>query len=66
MSYVIYDRMGDAIDEALEWELDRETIERIWEAEIAPILDRFEEAQRLMWAEVDAVIAKHTADTPAE
>ena len=59
MSYTISGRMRDAVDEALEGELDREVIERIWEAEIDPILDQFREVQKLVWAEVDAVIAKH-------
>ena len=30
MSYTMFDRMGDAVYEALEGELDREVIERIW------------------------------------
>ena len=59
MSYTIFDRMGDAVYEALEGELDREVIERIWETEIEPILDRFSDAQKLVWAEIEAVIAKH-------
>ena len=59
MSYTIFDRMCDAVGEALEGELDCEVIERIWETEIDPILDRFSEAQKLVWAEVNAVIAKH-------
>ena len=59
MSYTISGRMRDAVDEALEGELDREVIERIWETEIEPILDRFRDAQKLVWAEIEAVIAKH-------
>lgn len=59
MSYTISDRMSDAVDEALEGELDREVIERIWETEIDPILDRFSDAQMQAWAEIEAVIAKH-------
>ena len=59
MSYTIFDRMGDAVYEALEGELDREVIERIWETEIELILDRFSDAQKLVWAEIEAVIAKH-------
>ena len=63
MSYTIFDRMCDAAYEALEGELDREVIDRIWETEIDPILDRFSEAQKLVWAEVDAVIAKHGGES---
>lgn len=59
MSYTIFDRMCDAVDEELECELDRDVIERIWDAEIDPILDRFSEAQKRVWAEIEAVIAKH-------
>lgn len=59
MSYTIFDRMCDAVDEALEGELDREVVELIWETEIEPILDRFSDAQKLVWAEIEAVIAKH-------
>ena len=59
MSYTIFDRMCDAVYEALEGELDREVIERIWETEIEPILDRFSDAQKLVLAEIEAVIAKH-------
>ena len=51
MSYTMFDRMGDAVYEALEGELDREVIERIWETEVEPILDRFGDAQMQVWAD---------------
>lgn len=63
MSYTIFDRMCDAVNEALEDELDREFVNRIWDAEIDPILDRFIEAEQLVWTEVAAVIAKHGGES---
>lgn len=60
MSYTMFDRMGDAVYEALEDELDREVIERIWETEVYPILDDFADAGRQLWAKVGEVIARHS------
>ena len=60
MSYTMFDRMGDAVYEALEDELDREVIERIWETEVYPILDDFADAERQLWAKVGEVIARHS------
>ena len=60
MSYTMFDRMGDAVYEALEGELDRELIERIWETEIEPILDDFADAGQQLWAKVGEVIARHS------
>ena len=59
MSYTIFDRMCDAVNDALESELDREAIESIWESEIDPILDRFSDAEDLVWEQVFGVIANH-------
>ena len=60
MSYTMFDRMGDAVYEALEGELDREVIERIWETEVYPILDDFADAGQQPWAKVGEVIARHS------
>lgn len=60
MSYTMFDRMCDAVNEALEGELDREVIERIWETEVYPILDDFADAGRQLWAKVGEVIARHS------
>ena len=60
MSYTIFDRMCDAVDEALEGELDREVIGRIWETEVDPILDDFADAGQQLWAKVGEVITRHS------
>ena len=59
MSYTIFDRVCDAVDDYLEQFLDRSDIEAIWEDEIEPILDAFSAAQDELWRAVDKVIAKH-------
>ena len=60
MSYTMFDRMGDAVYEALEGELDREVIDRIWDTEVDPILDDLADAERQLWAKVGEVIARHS------
>ena len=60
MSYTMFDRMCDAANEALEGELDREAIERIWETEVDPILDDFDYAEQQLWAKVGEVITRHS------
>ena len=60
MSYTIFDRMRDAVYEALEGELDREVIDRIWDTEVDPILDDFADAERQLWAKVGEVITRHS------
>ena len=60
MSYTIFNRMCDAVDEALEGELDREVIERIWETEFAHVFDDFSDAEQRRWAKVGEVITRHS------
>ena len=60
MSYTIFDRMCDAVDEALEGELDREVIERIWETEFVHVFDDFADAEQRLWDKVGEVIARHS------
>ena len=60
MSYTIFDRMCDAVYEALEGELGREVIDRIWDTEVDPILDDLADAERQLWAKVGEVIARHS------
>ena len=60
MSYTIFNRMCDAVDEALEGELDREVIERIWETEFEHVFDDFADAEQRLWDKVGEVIARHS------
>ena len=60
MSYTIFDRMCDAVADALSAELGSEKTEAIWEAEVDQILDDFADAERQLWYKVCAVIARHS------
>ena len=60
MSYTIFDRMGDAVLDALCDGLNPEKVEAIWEAEVDQILDDFADAERQLWDKVGEVIARHS------
>ena len=62
MSYTMFDRMCDAVSDALYDGLNPERVEAIWEAEVDPILDDFADAEQQLWAKVGEVIARHSSE----
>ena len=60
MSYTIFDRMCDAVADALCDGLNPEKVEAIWEAEVDQILYDFADAERQLWDKVGEVIARHS------